>query len=76
MRLNEDGKTVAAMDVLVRASVRSLVAPSVKSVWTCWRAYAGNGPEQRRLLVVSRSARYGTVPHSGFGLGFERLIAS
>ncbi len=74
MRLNEDGKTVAAMDVWLRASVRSLVAPSVKSVWTSGRAYAGNGPEQRRLLVVSRLRRYGTVPHSGFGLGFERLM--
>lgn len=36
MRLNEDGKTVAAMDVPRRASVKSSVALSVKSVWTCW----------------------------------------
>lgn len=36
MRLNEDGKTVAAMDVPLRESVKSSVVLSVKSVWTYW----------------------------------------
>lgn len=36
MRLNEDGKTVAAMDVLAPGIGEIVVAPSVKNVWTCW----------------------------------------
>ena len=36
MRLNDDGKTVAAMDVLAPGSAGSSVAPSVRSVSRCW----------------------------------------
>jgi len=75
MRLNEDGKTVAAMDVLV---------PAIGEV------IGGSQREERLDVLDSRIKemgldpkdywwyrdlrRYGTVPHSGFGLGFERLI--
>jgi len=75
MRLNEDGKTVAAMDVLV---------PKIGEI-------IGGSQREERLKVLEEKIatlglnkeaydpyldlrRYGTVPHSGFGLGFERLL--
>jgi len=76
MRLNDDGKTVAAMDVL---------APGIGEI------IGGAQREERLDVLDTRMAemnvcgehlswyrdlrRYGTVPHAGFGLGFERLIA-
>ncbi|WP_368563598.1 asparagine--tRNA ligase [Pseudoxanthomonas sp. UTMC 1351] len=75
MRLNDDGKTVAAMDVL---------APGIGEI------IGGAQREERLDVLDSRMAqfgldtahygwyrdfrRYGTVPHAGFGLGFERLV--
>ena len=76
MRVNDDGKTVAAMDVL---------APGIGEI-------IGGSQREERLEVLDarmqevniRKAnyewyrdlrRYGTVPHAGFGLGFERTIA-
>lgn len=76
MRLNEDGKTVAAMDVL---------APGIGEI-------IGGAQREERLDVLDARLeemglskedywwyrdmrRYGTVPHSGFGLGFERLVS-
>ena len=76
MRLNDDGKTVAAMDVL---------APGIGEI-------IGGSQREERLDVFDNRLeemglskedygwyrdlrRYGTVPHSGFGLGFERLVA-
>ncbi|CAM3990716.1 asparagine--tRNA ligase [Pseudoalteromonas byunsanensis] len=76
MRQNEDGKTVAAMDV---------VAPGIGEI-------IGGSQREERLDVLDTRLeemglnkedyswyrdlrRYGTVPHSGFGLGFERLVA-
>ena len=75
MRMNDDGKTVAAMDVL---------APGIGEI-------IGGSQREERLdmldkrideLGLDKTAywwyrdlrRYGSVPHSGFGLGFERLI--
>eukprot|EP00913_Durusdinium_trenchii_P013819 g12976.t1 len=75
MRLNEDNRTVAAMDVL---------APAIGKV-------IGGSQREERLDVLDRRItemglepkdywwyrdlrRFGSVPHSGFGLGFERLI--
>lgn len=75
MRLNDDGKTVAAMDVLV---------PKIGEI-------IGGSQREERLDVLQKVTdelgileeeiwwyldlrRYGTTPHSGFGLGFERLI--
>jgi asparaginyl-tRNA synthetase len=76
MRLNDDGKTVAAMDIL---------APGIGEI------IGGSQREERLDVLDKRLAemnldpadyswyrdlrRYGTVPHSGFGLGFERLVA-
>lgn len=76
MRQNEDGKTVAAMDVL---------APGIGEI------IGGSAREERLDLLDKRIdemglpkeeygwyrdlRRYGTVPHAGFGLGFERLVS-
>jgi asparaginyl-tRNA synthetase len=75
MRANDDGKTVAAMDVL---------APGIGEI------IGGSQREERLEVLSSRMQahdldldtyrwfldlrRYGSVPHSGFGLGFERLV--
>jgi asparaginyl-tRNA synthetase len=76
MRLNDDGRTVAAMDVL---------APGIGEI-------IGGSQREERLDVLDRRIvdsgldpasyswyrdlrRYGTVPHAGFGLGFERTVA-
>jgi asparaginyl-tRNA synthetase len=75
MRLNDDGRTVAAMDVL---------APGIGEI------IGGSQREERLDALDARIAemglvgadygwyrdlrRYGTVPHAGFGLGFERAI--
>ena len=76
MRINDDNKTVAAMDIL---------APGIGEI-------IGGSQREERLDVFDRRLeemglskedyswyrdlrRYGTVPHSGFGLGFERLVA-
>src|SRR5437016_4448612 len=75
MRLNDDQKTVAAMDVLV---------PGIGEI-------VGGSQREARLEVLEENMRrhkmdpadykwyldlrrYGTVPHSGFGLGFERML--
>jgi asparaginyl-tRNA synthetase len=76
MRVNDDGKTVAAMDVL---------APGIGEI------IGGSQREERLDVLDARMAeanmdkdhyawyrdlrRYGTVPHAGFGLGFERTVA-
>ncbi|MBA4158173.1 MAG: asparagine--tRNA ligase [Gemmatimonadetes bacterium] len=75
MRLNDDGRTVAAMDVL---------APGIGEI-------IGGSQREERLDVLDRRLeetelekesygwyrdlrRYGSVPHAGFGLGFERTV--
>jgi asparaginyl-tRNA synthetase len=75
MRMNDDEKTVAAMDIL---------APGIGEI------VGGSQREERLDLLEKRMAkfnlsakdyewyldlrRYGTVPHAGFGLGFERML--
>ena len=75
MRLNDDGKTVAAMDMLV---------PSIGEI------IGGSQREERYDILLQRirelgfdekdywwyldTRKYGSAPHSGFGLGFERLL--
>src|SRR6266508_2768009 len=76
MRVNDDGRTVAAMDVL---------APEIGEI------IGGSQREERLDVLDARMTergidkehygwyrdlrRYGTVPHAGFGLGFERTLA-
>ncbi|GAB4818156.1 hypothetical protein N2152v2_005202 [Parachlorella kessleri] len=75
MRLNDDGKTVAAMDVLV-PKVGELIGGSQREdrldVLETRLKESGMPLEAYRGYLDLR--RYGTVPHAGFGLGFERLI--
>ncbi len=75
MRLNEDGKTVAAMDILV---------PGIGEI------VGGSQREERLALLEKRMnelklnkkdywwylelRKYGSIPHAGFGVGFERLV--
>ena len=75
MKLNDDGKTVAAADILV---------PKIGEI------IGGSQREHRKDVLMQRCVemgidtqqvwwyldlrKYGTVPHAGFGLGFERLI--
>jgi asparaginyl-tRNA synthetase len=75
MRMNDDGKTVAAMDIL---------APGIGEI------VGGSQREERLDMLEKRMEkfnlepkayewyldlrRYGTVPHAGFGLGFERML--
>lgn len=75
MRLNEDNKTVAAMDIL---------APGIGEI------VGGSQREERLSVLETRmkemnipadelwwyldTRRFGTVPHAGFGLGFERMV--
>jgi asparaginyl-tRNA synthetase len=75
MRVNEDGRTVRAMDLLV---------PGIGEI-------IGGSQREERLEVLRENLaqhhlpekeywwyldlrRYGTVPHAGFGLGFERML--
>ena len=75
MRLNDDGKTVAAMDVLV-PGVGELIGGSHREerldVLTLRFEEAGVSAEDFNWYIDLR--RYGSVPHAGFGLGFERLL--
>jgi asparaginyl-tRNA synthetase len=76
MRLNDDGKTVAAMDVLA-PGVGELIGGSQREerleVLDARLDEIGLSKEQYNWYRDLR--RYGTVPHAGFGLGFERTVA-
>ena len=75
MRLNDDGKTVAAMDVLV-PRIGELIGGSQREerldVLIPRMKEAGMDEESYWWYLDLR--RYGTVPHAGFGLGFERTV--
>lgn len=75
MRLNDDGRTVRAMDVLV-PKVGEIIGGSQREerleVLEKRMADQGLKPEDYWWYLDLR--RYGTVPHAGFGLGLERAI--
>jgi len=75
MKLNDDNKTVAAMDVLV-PKVGELIGGSQREdnyeVLKARITECGMDPASYEGYLDLR--RFGSVPHSGFGLGFERLI--
>ncbi|HEX5354194.1 MAG TPA: asparagine--tRNA ligase [Rhodanobacteraceae bacterium] len=75
MRLNDDGKTVAAMDVLAPGIGEIIGGSQREERLDCLDlriAQFGIDPEHYQWYRDLR--RYGTVPHAGFGLGFERLL--
>ena len=75
MRLNDDDKTVRAMDVLV-PRIGEIIGGSQREerldVLAERMEQAGLGHEDYWWYLDLR--RYGTVPHAGFGLGFERTV--
>ena len=75
MRLNDDGKTVRAMDVLV-PRVGEIIGGSQREerldVLETAHAEQQLDPEAYWWYLDLR--RYGTVPHAGFGLGLERTV--
>jgi asparaginyl-tRNA synthetase len=75
MRLSDDGRTAAAMDVLV-PKIGEIIGGSQREerleVLTRRMKEAGMDPDDYWWYVDLR--RYGTVPHAGFGLGLERTI--
>ena len=75
MRLNDDGRTVTAMDVLV-PGIGEIVGGSQREerldVLLDNFAKHGLDPEAYNWYIDLR--KFGSVPHAGFGLGFERLL--
>jgi asparaginyl-tRNA synthetase len=75
MRLNDDDKTVAAMDLLV-PRVGELVGGSQREerLDVLQARMAECGMEEAPYWWYLDIRRYGSVPHAGFGLGFERFL--
>jgi asparaginyl-tRNA synthetase len=75
MRQNEDGKTVAAMDVLF-PGIGEIIGGSQREerYENILRRVTELGLPEKELWWYLDLRRFGSAPHSGFGLGFERLI--
>ena len=75
MKLNEDGKTVAAMDVLA-PGIGEIIGGSQRedNIEILDRRMAELHLDPKNYWWYRDLRRYGSVPHSGFGLGFERLV--
>lgn len=75
MRMNDDGKTVRAMDVLF-PGIGEIIGGSQREErydYLVKRMEEMNVP-QEELWWYLETRKFGTAPHSGFGLGFERLV--
>ncbi|EMR00776.1 asparagine--tRNA ligase [Cesiribacter andamanensis] len=75
MRLNEDGKTVGAMDILF-PGIGEIVGGSQREerYQELKERAKSMGIEEEAIAWYLETRQFGTVPHSGFGLGFERLM--
>lgn len=75
MKLNEDGKTVNAMDVLF-PGIGEIIGGSQRE--DDYKKLASRirevGIKEEDIWWYLDTRRFGSVPHSGFGLGFERLV--
>lgn len=75
MKLNDDGKTVRGMDVLFPKIGEIIGGSERESDYDKLVARANEmGVPEKDIWWYLDSRRYGTAPHSGFGLGFERLL--
>ena len=76
MRVNDDGRTVAAMDVLA-PGIGEIIGGSQREerLDVLDRNMAERGIDREHYAWYRDLRRYGTVPHAGFGLGFERTLA-
>ncbi len=75
MRLNEDGKTVRAMDVLF-PGIGEIIGGSQREERydVLKQKMADTGIDEKELWWYLETRKFGTCVHSGFGLGFERLV--
>lgn len=75
MRLNEDGKTVRAMDILF-PGIGEIVGGSQREerFEVLQQKMKDSGVDEKELWWYLDTRRFGTCVHSGFGLGFERLV--
>ncbi|RCJ38272.1 asparagine--tRNA ligase [Nostoc minutum NIES-26] len=75
MRLNDDEKTVRAMDILA-PKIGEIIGGSQREerLEVLERRVLAQGLNPEELWWYLDLRRYGTVPHAGFGLGFERLV--
>ena len=75
MRVNDDGKTSAAMDLLV-PGIGEIIGGSQREerLDILMKNMEDNNISKEDYSWYSDLRRYGTVPHSGFGLGFERML--
>ncbi len=75
MRKNDDGKTVAAMDVLF-PGIGEIVGGSQREerMEVLKEKCLSFGIPEKELWWYLDTRRFGTVPHAGFGLGFERMV--
>lgn len=75
MRLNDDDRTVAAMDILTPGIGEIIGGSQREERYDVLRErMRETGLDESRYWWYLDSRRYGTAPHSGFGLGFERLL--
>jgi asparaginyl-tRNA synthetase len=74
MRRNDDGKTVAAMDVLVPGAGEIIGGSQREERLEVLDIQLKKMGLSEQLWWYRDLRRYGTVPHAGFGLGFERLL--
>lgn len=75
MKLNEDGKTVRALDVLF-PKIGEIIGGSQReeNYDVLLQKIKDQGIPEKDVWWYLETRKYGTVPHSGFGLGFERLV--
>jgi asparaginyl-tRNA synthetase len=75
MRQNDDGKTVAAMDVLV-PGIGEIIGGSQREerLDLLDAAMQAHGLDLENYRWYSDLRRFGTVPHAGYGMGFERFL--
>ncbi len=75
MRLNEDGKTVAAMDLLI-PGIGELIGGSQREerLEVLQANMERHGVKEEDYWWYVDLRKYGTVPHAGYGMGFERLL--